>query len=164
MNSHSVKNFAQTKIGIGIIIVCVCIIVWLISYWNLYGSDYENFMYGYWVADGSFCDQSEIDSMMMFIGSPSTGSIVTRPAHMIITDDIMNQKIEIKYKKINSGLSRKPGKFSIDCELEFEEECQIPNSVTMEFDVKKGSLKIYKDGNMYAKMHKDYEISDSFSN
>ena len=70
---------------------------------------------------------------------------------------------EIKHKKISSGMSKKLNKFKINTNLQFEEECQIPSDVTMEFDILNGSLKIHKDGNMYAIMHKDHEISESFN-
>jgi len=158
-------EFAKTKFGIAIIIIAVCMIIWFVSSWNVHGEEYENFMYGYWVADDNFCEESEIDSMLLFIGRPSKkSSAITRPAHMIITDDIMNQKLTISHPKIKSGLSRKLKSFSVDCEIEFEEECQIPNKVTMDFDICKGSLRMHKDGNLYAVMHKDHEITEKFSN
>lgn len=157
------RSFAESKIGFAVIVVSICMIIWIISTWNIHGSDYENFVNGFWVADDAFCDESEIDSMLLFIGKYDKKS-GERPAHMIIADDIMNQKINIKHKKISSGLSRGVNKFSIECEMEFEEECQIPPNVTMDFDIRKGSLRIHKDGNLYAIMHKDHEISETFAN
>lgn len=155
-------EFVKTKLGTAIVIVCICMIIWVISSWNVHGNDYENFVNGFWVADDAFCDESEIDSMLLFIGKYDKLS-GSRPAHMIIADDIMNQKIEIKHKKISSGMSKKLNKFKVDADIQFEEECQIPSDVTLEFDVLNGSLKIHKDGNMYAIMHKDHEISESFN-
>jgi hypothetical protein len=141
---NSATTFAKSKFGIAVIIVAICIIMWVVSSWNLHGQEYENFVYGYWVADDNFCEESEIDSMLLFIGKPNSdsGGEIIRPAHMIITDDIMNQKISLKYKRIKSGMARKLNKFSVECQIEFEEECQIPSDVTMDFDIRKGSIRM----------------------
>lgn len=172
---QSIKSITDTNLGLGITIVIICMIIYaILTYVYVYGAhthDYNDFIFGYWVADDAFCQESDVDSMLLFIGKPSengSGGIfskkeIIRPAHMVIGEDIMNQKINIRYAPISSGFSRRIGKFSIKCTIDFEDECQIPSSVMMDFDIKKGSLRIHDDDNLYALMYKDHEISEQFT-
>ena len=164
------KKFASTNLGKAFIIVAICVLIYYFAFYNMHGKDYEDFMFGYWVADDGFCEQSEIDSMMLFIGKPEKSKSVfgsfsgekCRPAHMVINEDIMNQKLNIKYQAISSGTAKTVGKFSTRCNIDFDDECQIPPDVTFEFDVKKGSLRIFDGDHLYAMMYKDHEITNNF--
>lgn len=142
-----------------IIILIICIIIYY--NWPSDTTPYENFIYGYWVGDEGFCEESDISSMMFFIGKADTtkGSTFTRKAHLVINNDVTNQTLDISYSQ--PPLPKKMGKYKIQAKLTFEEECDIPSDVTMEFDIIKGMLRIYKKDTMYGIFYKNNEVTNS---
>ena len=160
MNLDSIKS-VNPKILYGILAVIIIVILYF-SYYGFvnYNSDYNNYeqyIEGFWKGDEAFCEECDASSMMIFIGENNKGK---RDAHLVINNDITNQPIVINYKK--SEISGK--KYKVNVKIDFEEECQIPEEVILEFDLHKGLLKIYNmdDMTIYGVFYKDHEISNQF--
>lgn len=166
VNSANVINFLKQNKYIILLIFAICILF----YYFLWGGSvspetkaYENFIYGYWTGDEGFCEESDVSSMMLFIGKSDIGEDklstqkITRKAHLVINNDVTNQTLDICYKP---ECVKKIGKYKVKANLKFEEECSIPENVTMEFDMVKGLLKIYANDTIYGVFYKNNEVSN----
>lgn len=165
-NSTNFINFIKQNKYILIIIFVICIIFYYFV-WNTSVSPetkaYENFIYGYWTGDEGFCEESDVSSMMLFIGKSDIGEDklssqkITRKAYLVINNDVTNQTLDICY---TPQCAKKIGKYKVDAKLKFEEECSIPENVTLEFDMIKGLLKIYADDTIYGVFYKNNEVTN----
>lgn len=145
-----------------ILIICIVLIYFVrTNLYNVHSQTYEDFMYGYWVADDGFCETAEISSMMLFIGDPIkwTKGKLQRNAYLVINNDVTNQPIKIQYTIPSTGYSTKLKKYNVKSHILFEEEIDIPSDVTLEFDIPNGKLRIHDGENLYALLFKDTEIS-----
>ena len=87
------------KIGLAVLITFVVMMITFVVF-DTRVNEYEDFMYGMWVADEDFCRESGVDSMLMFIGEEDTSFLSTqRNGHILISDDYSNQGFTMKYRK-----------------------------------------------------------------
>lgn len=123
-------------------------------------------MFGYWIADESYCEESGAKEMMLFIGNPVKTKRMfgktERIAHLVINEDITNQIIRIKYHPVSSGFAGELAPYKIPAEITFEEECIIPEKINIEIDIHRGTLKMYQDGIIYGLFHKIHDITNLF--
>lgn len=142
----------------------ILILIIIVKNYNLYGGLCENYIYGYWVADSVFCEDSGCKEMLLFIGEPirKGWGYIQRNCHLVINDDISNQIIKIKYKPWSSGLSSSLGKCQINTKAEFEENPVFPENITLEVDMAKGTLRIYDKEKIYGYFYKDHEITNMY--
>jgi hypothetical protein len=154
---------------IAIIIVVVIVFIYLISCvlsWNTNAN--EDYLYGFYTAEASdFCEKSEIDSMMLFIGRPLKSGMfnrkVTRAAYIIIMPDMCNQGITLTYTPSWAGPGI--GKYKVQAQVEFDDIKLWSDEVTLDLNIKTGTLRIYgrdEDNQkiMYAMLHKNHEITN----
>ncbi len=168
-NSTNFINFMKQK-GYIFIIIFVIFVIFYYFLWNTSAPPetkvYENFIYGYWTGDEGFCEESDVSSMMLFIGKSDIGEDklstqkITRKAHLVINNDVTNQTLDICYKPNCTITSDKLGKYKVKANFKFEEECSIPENVTLEFDMIKGLLKIYADDTIYGVFYKNNEVTN----
>lgn len=135
------------------------IIIFFIVYFYLINADEH--ISGYWVADDTqFTEKADINSMMLYIGEESKTSLfslkITRECYIVISPNIANQGFTMKYSR--SWNSHK-NHYEILPDLEFDDEEVIPSSAKWSFDILKGELIITKDDKVYAKLHKQNELS-----
>lgn len=147
---------------IAFVIFIIIIVIYVICTWNT--SLNEDYLYGYWTADDDeFCDISDIDSMMLFIGKPSASTISStreRLCYLIIADDIYNGGITLTYTPGWSALS--VSKYRIRANVTFDETYAIwPEYVNIDVDIRNGTLTIHNDETIYARLHKQHEITNS---
>lgn len=166
MSVSAVTNFIkQNKYAIVIIFAILIIFYYFLKSTPISPETraYEKFIYGYWTGDEGFCEESDVSSMMLFIGKSDTsadnlsGKSITRKAHLVINNDVTNQTLDICYKpQCITDLK----KYKVKAKLTFEEECSIPENVTLEFDMVKGLLRIYADDTIYGVFYKNNEVSN----
>lgn len=179
------------NIYIATIVVLIIIVLWF-SYnnYNVHIDKYEKYMYGYWVADQKFCEDSGISSMMLFIGdvcsadekqakfaimnestadfkaadSKSERNIkkTSRAAYLVINNDITNQSLLLNYNRASSGFGSNLSDYKLLMSVDYEEECTIPGKVNFEFNIEKNRLRIYWKNKMYGVFYKDSEITKMF--
>ena len=147
-----------------LIIIVVILIVYFCSATfaaNSNNTSHEDFMYGYWNADKGFCNEADISAIMMFIGKPvgKNPAKKKRPAYMLIGDGVMNQPLEINYWK---SPHFKSGEFSVSASFDYSEECELPENMTMDFNMAQGTMKLYSGETLYGLFYKDNEISNLF--
>jgi hypothetical protein len=142
------------------IIIITIILIWAIQ--NTINN--EKYLYGFWIAaDDEFCNRSDIESMMVFIGEPNNNSIYlfnrTRPCYIIITDDLSNQSFSITYRP--SILTPPWGPYKICVTAQFDDEMIWPERVNIDVNVIEGSMKIYDSDTIYAKLVKYHDITNA---
>jgi hypothetical protein len=153
------KQNCQYVIG-----VLICTVILLISYLAYESYNYskicEQYLDGYWIGDNTFCEESDVSSMLLFIGKKEENK---RDLYLIINNDITNQHIKMtsgwKLLCVNKDLN----KYTIGGKLEFEEDCGIPDEITFDLNVLDGVLRLYSDGTLYGIFYKDHEVSLLFS-
>ena len=137
---------------IALAIVCVIVLLWITSIPT------DDVLYGFWTAeDDEFCEKTEIDSMLLWIGPAKSGLInTTRQCYIIIMSDVCNQGFTITYRP-SSGLQ-----YKVTAACEFEEE-PLPewDRVHMHADVIAGTLTITSsDGTILARLNKQHDTTN----
>ncbi len=152
----AVKNM-QYGVLWGLIIIVLIVVIYYITTYN--NTNYEKYLYGFYCADGDeFCETTDIDSMMIFIGEPCVSWTTTeRTCYMIIMNDICNQGFTMKYSQGYAGIGM--GKYVITADLDYDNDCIWPDRVTFEFNILDGTLKIHDGEIIYAKLYKQNDVT-----
>lgn len=160
----------NTKYIIAAVVVIVLLIVATSTMYNPHTELMSDWLYGYWVGDSTFCEDTNISSILLFIGDEKdpSGSTAERPAYIIINNNIANQPLDITYKKPSkfdianmTNITNKVQPFSVDAHLEFsDEDIDIPSEVTLELDVSSGRLRMHDGETMYGIFYKDHEVTN----
>lgn len=149
------------RLCISTLIAFILIIVLFVGFDNRV-NEYEDYIGGLWVADEEFCNKSGVDSIMMFIGPPSTSLFSTeRNCHILINNDYSNQGFTLKYRKNTIiGLPTVHHDYLITAETAFEEEPIMPESVDINISMMHNMMRIYDDETIYGIFYKDHETTD----
>jgi hypothetical protein len=138
-----------------IIVVCIILVYWISTINN---NNYEDYLYGFWVADEEFCEDSNVSSYMFFIGeSEKNWTNVTRKCYLVITDDIANCLVSINYYQ--GWGSPLIGKYLINCTVDCEDHV-LPEKLVIEIDIKTGKLIMKDNTNIYAILYKQQYVND----
>jgi hypothetical protein len=142
---------------IAIIIVVIVLLMFIASQSRVADEDY---LYGFWVADDDeFCAESEIDSMMLFIGEPDKGWFSNdRQCYIVIMNDLCSQSMTINYSPPWPGIGG--CEYTISANVKFDEEDIWPESVKMTVNMQSGTLKVYSGDTIYAKLTKQHETTN----
>lgn len=149
------------KIAIAVLTTFVLIIIAFVVFDSRI-NEYEDFMYGLWVADEDFCRESGVDSILLFIGPEDTGFLNTvRKGHIIINNDYSNQGFTIKYRKGSIiGIPTSHHDYSINAEIEFEEDDIMSNDIQIELSMKNNKMRIRDDEQLFGIFYKDHETTE----
>lgn len=144
---------------IGVIVVLIILIIFYnILNWNTQA--YEDYLYGCWTAEGdAFCDEAEIDSMMIFIGEPAGRWKTERNCYLIIMTDMANQGFTLTYTPSWGGVG--VGKYSVRAKVCFEEEQLWDEEVTITVNMRRGTMKIRSGDMVYARLNKQHDITNT---
>ena len=143
-----------------VIILVVILIIFLTTLTSLNVCKYEDYLYGFWVAeDDDFTDDSEISSMMFFVGRSEGWFKKTRQCYLVIMNDICAQGVTLKYRR--GWASPVFGKYRIYCSATCDVTPIWPFEVTIDIDTAAGSMKIHNKGVLLARLHKNHEITNS---
>lgn len=133
-----------------VLLISLIFLVIIILYFYSGDSDYEDYLYGMWTGDEEFCEKADTDNMMMFIGKREGGC---RTAYLLIGPDVYNDTFTIKCGK---------AKKKFNATLEFSDDSlPIPEKVTMDIDIIRGTLRIYSGDTVYAVLYKNHEVTNS---
>lgn len=142
---------------IAIIIFVIVLSLYFLATWNT--STYEDYLYGFWVAEGDdFCEESEIDSMLVFIGNAEGGFTVERTCYIIIMNDLCNQGFTLSYRP--GWASAGVGKYSVFATVKFDDEDIWDDCVKITVDMRDGTMKISSGDTIYAKLTKQLDTSN----
>jgi hypothetical protein len=147
------------QIMYAVMIVIIVIVLYNLATWNC--NSYEDYLYGFWVAEGDeFCETAEIDSMLVFIGEPDRGWVSqTRTCYIIIMNDLCNQGFKLTYRCGWTGIG--VGKYCVRADVEFDEEDIWPETVSVTVDMRDGTMKIHSGDTVYARLHKQHDTTNS---
>jgi len=158
MGSYGIDAMNATYL-IAIIIVITILLV--LSVWRNTLTD-EQYMYGFWVAEGDdFCESSEISSMMIFIGEPVIHycpPAVTRACYIVIMNGMCSQGFTLRYRPGWTGLD--VGKYVVVAGVTFDDEDIWPHVVNVSVDMSNGVLKIWADDTIYARLNKQHDTTN----
>lgn len=134
------------------------VLIVLIIIFNLNVSKYEEAMYGLWIADDNFCEEAEVDSILIFIGRPNGLFFKERPAYIIISPDIANEPFKMRYRSGWGGPFI--GKYTIGAEVTFEGENQpIESRVSIEVDLIEGRMRIFAGEKLYGRFYRENQVT-----
>ncbi len=154
------KIINWTKINSKAVLIAIAIIfvLWIVFTWNV--SINEDYLYGYWTAeDDDFCEDSDISSMLLFIGEPNAGwRSSQRTGYIIIMNDLCNQGFTLDYTRGWSSISL--NKYHIKANVQFDEEDIWPECVDIEIDISMGTLRIYSEDVIYAQLTKNHDVTN----
>ncbi len=143
-----------------LVIVVVIIVIWNVATMNT--NAYDEYLYGLWIGDDEFCEDAEIDSVLLFIGESDGG---TRNAYIVIQVDgepVCNQGLVINHSRGWAG----PGidKYTVTASVDFDEEqlWSEDGRVKITVDMRTGIMRIWAGDQLYAKLYKSMEISNTF--
>ncbi len=151
---------------VAVLIVVVLLILYTLATWTTEPN--EKYMTGFWMADDDeFCETSDINSMLLYIGDPTSSfGSVTRDCYIVVTDDIYAGGFTMKYRKRWAGVSI--GKYMVSAEVEFEDNVSDengepdllwPHNVDVTIDMIAGTLLVTHGDMVYARLYKNHEIT-----
>jgi hypothetical protein len=151
------------------VILFICIIILLFYIYTLHSDRnmYDKFTSGFWKADNSYCTEADIDDMVFYI------NCCTNTGHLIITKDnelIENSSFNIKKEVINNSNNLIPfnnilGNQLLEYNIEFISDNDFlwnDGKYSLKISIINGSMIIYKDETLFAKLYKDNGISNKF--
>lgn len=140
-----------------IVVLVVVLIIYLFARFNT--SAYDDYLTGYWVGDPDFCEDADIDSMLVWIGPPTSGWFSqTRDCYIVMTPDRTNQPFTMSHSK--GWASPFTNKYCVKAKVELEDDKFMPEDVEFDLDVHRGLLRIRDSETVYAKLYKQTYISD----
>lgn len=141
-----------------VIIIILIIVLYNLATWNT--SSYEDYLYGFWVAEGDeFCEESEIESMLVFIGEPDCSfRSRSRTCYIIIMNNLCNQGFTLNYRPGWASIG--VGQYRIYADVEFDEDDIWPEQVCVDVDMRDGSMKVHADGTVYARLSKQHDTTN----
>lgn len=140
-------------------IILVIILIYKFATWNV--GTYEDYLYGFWVAeDDEFCEQSEIQSMLLFVGeNDMSWGKNTRQCYLIIMDDLCNQGLTLTYR---SGWAKAGiGKYKIKAGAVFDTEQIWPDEVVITVDMRSGVLTVRDGDTLLAQVTKQHDTTNA---
>lgn len=135
--------------------IIVILILWIISI-----QKYSQFLNGFWSADNSFLEKSQLREMDLFISPSGWGnlSIINKDGEIIFDDPV--------YIKRGWFLLSLFSLFSVnDCisqrvYIDYGDgNNPFPNKLTMKISIHNGALELLSEGQTYAYLNKDHNAS-----
>jgi hypothetical protein len=159
------KKFALL---VAVLILAVIIIVWLVVKASKFDDDCIG---GFYTADGTqFCTESEIASMMIFIG-PAQRSVTgtRRQCYLVIVMDEgkLIDGFTLEYRRGLVRALNHGGKFN--AAVKFDDAQLWPEDVVVDVDHKRGTFKVFAAGDavgdaagdvLYAEVFKNHDITN----
>ncbi len=131
------------------IILLLLLLIFYLSWQN------EDYLYGFWVAeDDDFCEDSGIQSMMLFIGEPTGVVSRSRECYLVIPDEF-NGNFTIDYwRPLFPQFGRRY------C-IKVKSTCELwPETFTLDVNTHTGVLRVMCGDIIYAKLSKRHDITN----
>ena len=138
-------------------VIVVVILVWLLYWYRSAQKCHEDYLYGCWTVDsGAFCEDADIDSMMLFIGE-SDG--YERNAYLVISPDVCNQGLTLR---LSGGWNPCCDEYSWSSSAEFDDSPIWPEQLKFVVNRADGTLRIFgEDDVLYASLCKQHDITNA---
>lgn len=145
----------KSEIFIGIIIVLL-ILIFYTNYYNV-SNLHEDFLFGSWESDLKFNKESDIKRLKVFIGEAKNNLMnVKRDCYFHMgnsnNENMISKIVKMSYRK---PLTLNISTYSVDVNIDFEEDDPVPQDLKMEVDILNGIIKLYNDDKLYAVLYKD---------
>ena len=128
----------------------------MLVYKNSQGSDY---LYGMWVADSDFCEESDLTGFLIMMGPPQ-GWLGNRTMYILMFNEegtLCNRTVDIQL-----GYSYFPGNYQNRSLTILDDDFEImPQEMTLSTSIMDGHMVLYGRGDdsdtIYASMYKDHD-------
>lgn len=150
-----VETASRHPVPVFAVALLIVVVFYVILHWNT--NVHENYLEGFWVAEDAFCEEAEIESLLLYIGERKAGK---RQCYIVITDDVTNQSFTLSYSTGFSG----PGvsTYKISAKAEFESECIWDDGeVDIAIDMRDGSIRIFRGDKLYVRARKQHEVTEA---
>jgi hypothetical protein len=112
-------------------------------------------MSGMWIADDKFCEDADIESMLVYFGQPTGTGNLSRNGYIVIGPDVSNQGFVLKYAPLYS-----PVDHTLSATIDFDVDQLWPQDIDIVIDAATGSMRVYKDSKLYARLYRENMLSD----
>jgi hypothetical protein len=154
--------YAMTsKIWIAIAVIVIMILVYVV---RARASDVNEYITGAWIAPDEFCEDAELDSLMIVFGDLTRESIfggIKQPGYIVAMPNMINTGLTLRYSR---GYSISPYKRVIHASVEFDDGAlwgeTNPTDIILDVDMSKGKMKIHDGDTVFAILYKSNDISD----
>lgn len=142
-------------------VIIIVLVIILIARCNT--STCEDYLYGAWCAeDDDFCEEAEIDNMVIFIGKPTRGWFgnITRQGYLIIMPGLCQQSFTMCYRAAWCGPKLK--KYTVRASIEFDDDQIWDKQCDVSVDILRGTMKIKGCENkvVYADVYKQHDVTN----
>ncbi len=139
--------------------ILIIIVILLIYYTaTIRQSAGERSLFGYFVAENDqFCDESGINSMMIFIGERINNS---RDCYIVVLDDIANQSFTFNHSRGWAGPYNTTYNVYGSVIFEGDNVLEWPEQLCFSVDIITGVLTISDNEKIYARLNKQNEITN----
>lgn len=145
-------------------VIAVMIAVLIYRARNFSRDVYSGYIEGMWRGDDTFCEDSGLTSMLLYIGDErhATHGVhdAARDGYLIMNPDVSNQKITIHYETTSGGFYDL-APYELATYVEYDTDDVMPNELTFTFDITQGRLNIYSksEKKLYGVFYKDHELT-----
>ncbi len=153
-----VAKYSIWVFGIAVLFLLIIIIIWCYTRKNN-SKIYNDLMEGLWIANDDFCNRSEIDGMLVFIGPSDDGwfSSENRRIYIIMNASnkiALNEKFEMNLSGFGLGGSNINKTFKLT-DLSGKKSSIFPAEMIMKLDLGLGKMSWEFDDTTYAELYKD---------
>lgn len=148
-------------------IILIILIILIIYNYVLYSEKkvYNNFITGFWKCDSTFCKESEIDDMILYLNTnDNTGYLVITKDNELIDNSSfdINKRVVGNNIPFNSMLGNQYMKYNINFVSNNSDFSWGKGDYTLLVSIVNGTILIYKDDTLFSKLYKDNNISNKF--
>ena len=138
----------------------VLVVILLIYIGSSRANTLNEYMTGVWIATPEFCEESEVESLMIVLDTPVTSLLgsSSRIGYIVATPDMINTAMTLKYSR---GYAVSPHEYRVNATVEFDEGELWDKNITISVNMLYGGMKIYSKDTLYASMYKNHEVSES---
>lgn len=141
------------------IIICILFLCFILYHVSSINTLSEKSLTGFWEADSSFCEESDIDMMCMFIGEKKGSK---RPFYLLVKKDddmIINELGDVKFTQQIYSNPCDNIKKTYTAVFDIENE-NFPSSQEMYYYVTSNKIILFKGDNVYAVLYKNPALTE----
>lgn len=149
-----------SRYGIALAIVAIIILIWVVGAKR--SSAINDYITGAWVAPDEFCEEAELESLMIVFGEPTSSAFgnVEQLGYIVANPNI-SAGLTMHYSR---GFTMSPYERTFVANVEFDDGPlwgdSNPTNVTISVDMVRGSMVIRNDDTIFAELYKSNDVSD----
>lgn len=148
------------RYGIAFAIVVIIVLIWVVGAKR--SSAINDYIAGAWVAPDEFCEEAELESLMIVFGEPTTSAFGSvEQLGYIVANPNISAGMTLLYSR---GFTMSPYEKTFSVNVEFDDGPlwgeSNPTDVTIDVDMVKGRMIIRDGDTVFAELYKSNDVSD----